>query len=623
MASIYELAQQINRQKQSTGGTSNQYFDNAMQVMQILDQKSKEKTARTVGGMETMMGDYDKIYNNNQLKDRMEMFEKRFGGKNKNKMGVDELEAYENAKLMMSRQMEKNSDFDMYQSKLTNVTNQMNDWMNMADGEQQPDPEAMKQILLDYTDVRRNFSSTHADRLSSRAFDYLNRDMDSIHEMGSFAIQSMADDGILSEGEKTALGQTLTTLDPKHLQQYQIRENDQDKKAYGVNIERMEADIEEYKGWNDILPLIKYYEEEKKEGYYKTSKSGEEVFMPMKKTDVEDAIADIGMRLVNLDEHHKKSRFNVEKSSWLDSSGFNAQYLQGLPDSGNGDPVSEVIDDKGFEGGVEVSDDKTISDRVDEEGTDMSNIKALGLTLAGGTALVNADTIVKTGVNLANKTVESAKHLKDVYGLGAEQTKKLLEHKTVKKAVSKIAEIQNKLDAGGLSKKKEEMLKNRIKQIIKNNTKYISEGTGIAEDVVGRLLNGRKRWDVLTLGSRLKNYSPKLFGKVFQGYAVGDLVNRAFGIDVGKYQVGADVGAGVLANKLGKTGVNKLAKWATTTGGKKKLINFLGKTAAKRIVGGAVAGSAAPGIGNLIGTLAGIGLTAYDVYQFMNEEEEE
>ena len=201
MASIYELAQQINRQKQSTGGTSNQYFDNAMQVMQILDQKSKEKTARTVGGMETMMGDYDKIYNNNQLKDRMEMFEKRFGGKNKNKMGVDELEAYENAKLMMSRQMEKNSDFDMYQSKLTNVTNQMNDWMNMADGEQQPDPEAMKQILLDYTDVRRNFSSTHADRLSSRAFDYLNRDMDSIHEMGSFAIQSMADDGIFSEGE--------------------------------------------------------------------------------------------------------------------------------------------------------------------------------------------------------------------------------------------------------------------------------------------------------------------------------------------------------------------------------------------------------------------------------------
>ena len=157
MASIYELAQQINRQKQSTGGTSNQYFDNAMQVMQILDQKSKEKTARTVGGMETMMGDYDKIYNNNQLKDRMEMFEKRFGGKNKNKMGVDELEAYENAKLMMSRQMEKNSDFDMYQSKLTNVTNQMNDWMNMADGEQQPDPEAMKQILLDYPDVRRNF----------------------------------------------------------------------------------------------------------------------------------------------------------------------------------------------------------------------------------------------------------------------------------------------------------------------------------------------------------------------------------------------------------------------------------------------------------------------------------
>ena len=113
MASIYELAQQINRQKRSTGGTTNQYFDNAMQVMQILDQKSKEKTARSVGNMETMMGDYQNIYDNNTLTKRMEAFDRRFGGRNLNKMSVDERDAYDNAKLMMTRQKEKNTNFDI------------------------------------------------------------------------------------------------------------------------------------------------------------------------------------------------------------------------------------------------------------------------------------------------------------------------------------------------------------------------------------------------------------------------------------------------------------------------------------------------------------------------------
>ena len=46
----------------------------------------------------------------------MEVFENRFGGKNINKLNADERAAYDNAKIMMTRQMDKNTDFSMYQN---------------------------------------------------------------------------------------------------------------------------------------------------------------------------------------------------------------------------------------------------------------------------------------------------------------------------------------------------------------------------------------------------------------------------------------------------------------------------------------------------------------------------
>ena len=74
MASIFELAQQINRQKQQSAG-GDQYFDNAMQVMQILDRKDKEKTARNVKSMETMLGDFQTNFDNATLQGRLDTFE--------------------------------------------------------------------------------------------------------------------------------------------------------------------------------------------------------------------------------------------------------------------------------------------------------------------------------------------------------------------------------------------------------------------------------------------------------------------------------------------------------------------------------------------------------------------
>ena len=54
----------------------------------------------------------------------------------------------------------------------------------------------------------------------------------------------------------------------------------------------------------------------------------------------------------------------------------------------------------------------------------------------------------------------------------------------------------------------------------------------------------------------------------------------------------------------------------------KRLVPFIGQSAAKSIVGGAVTGTAAlPGWGTAAFTVGGAGLTIYDIYKYLTEEE--
>ena len=347
MASIYEIAQRINRQKQSSNSSGNQYFDNAMQVMQMLDQQSKQKSARTIGGMDVFIEGYQNIYDNNVLQDRINTFEKRFGGEKKNRMGVNELDAYENAMLMLSRQKEKNSNFNMYQEKLKDVTKQMDNWMTSADGTEQPDSNAMEQIMLEYMDVRRNFTSSHADRLSSRAFNYINKDMDSIHEMGSFAIASLTDDGIISDGEANAFNKSLSTLDTKFLSEFKKNRDAIALESHNKNVDVMDELLKEYRLQENILSLIQ--KNELGDEYYTNSK-GEQV--PVSRTVVRDAMLDIKDKLQNRNKSYIQSKFNVEKQSYLEELGLDSSASDGDTDG----RITADFDEKIVDG----NDSKTI-----------------------------------------------------------------------------------------------------------------------------------------------------------------------------------------------------------------------------------------------------------------------
>ena len=644
MSSIYELAQRINRQKQATGGASNQYFDNAMQVMQVLDQKSKEKTSRTVGGMETMMGDFSKIYDNNQLKDRMEMFEKRFGGKNKNKMGVDELEAYENAKLMMSRQMEKNSNFNMYQDKLSSVTKQMNDWMTSADGTEQPDADAMKQIMVDYMDVRRNFASTHSDRLSSRSFDYLNKEMDSIHEMGSFAMQSLADDGILSQGEAKAFGMSLTTLDPMHIQEFTKNRDAVALDEHKDNVSQMQQLIKDYSGYEDILGRIQPTEKGEEEYYYDAK--GNQVFTSTQA--IKDSMSDIKTTLMNRDNTYMQSKFNVEKSSYLEGSGFDVSVEPPsppfTPSQGDSD-VSEMIGDKGFEGGVEISDDKTEVDEPKtkvqriadfsiekfneaEEATEGSLGKTLGLVGVGtGAALLTSEGVRKAGGALKEGIKQSVNFLKSGNVLNDKQISQFLNSVDVRKTAKQLTEIDEEIKklqpvkgkkVGKVAQKKIDKL-NAKKESLKNTrSKYWSKKFNVKESYVKDLWSNKNlnKWNTSKLMDTLSKVGGGKLGTAIglgRKGVIGDMISDALEFDFG---VMGDVATGAVAEKGVKWLGSNVMKMVKSPKGRKILAKVAGKQALKKVATGAAMGGGALSIGTGI---LGLGVAIKDVYDAINE----
>ena len=407
MASVYELAQQIKRQEQRGGG--NQFFDNSMRVMQYLDERSKESTARKVQGMEVALGDFNKVYDNTILKDRMDVFEKRFGGKNLNRMGADERAAYDNAKIMMSRQMEKNTDFDMYENKLKDASKAMTDWMSSADGDTQPDPDAMNRILLDYMDTRANFATRHQDRLGSQAFSYLNKEMDSIHEMGSFGVASMADDGVLSQGEAKAMAQSLTTLDPKYISEYKIERKRTESEGHQANVKVMETTMKTHAFYKDLVGRISTKNPEAlgEEGYV----NDKGTFVPMSKAQASKLMRSAEFKLSNLDDKYKNNINNVEGKSYLEMTGFGH-----IADTGGNKIIDPNIDPKtgkpytggehediqeSVEGEIVEGDDTTDDPKIDlsilNPDEESANIQNWAVNAVKGTT---------NKVNKAKKTLE-------------------------------------------------------------------------------------------------------------------------------------------------------------------------------------------------------------------------
>jgi hypothetical protein len=101
--------------------------------------------------------------------------------------------------------------------------------------------------------------------------------------------------------------------------------------------------------------------------------------------------------------------------------------------------------------------------------------------------------------------------------------------------------------------------------------------------------------------------------KTWGGFRIASEVGKALGdptegVVTGLTTVGAVKGVNAMINKKGK-------KWSFN-----KLAPIIGKSLAKRVVGGAAA-AAWSGPGAVVAGAAGIGYTIYDIYNILKEEE--
>ena len=652
MASVFELAQQINRQKQQGQGGGNQYFDNSMRVMEHLEERSKEGTARKVKGMEVALGDFSKVYDNTTLTDRMDVFEKRFGGNNLNKLNADERAAYDNAKIMMSRQMEKNTDFSMYQNKLKDTTKAMNDWMTSADGDTQPDPDTMNQILLDYMDTRANFSTTHQDRLSSQAFSYLNKEMDSIHEMGTFGIASMSDDGILSEGEAKAMAQSLTTLDPTHISEFKKNRDATEADGYKANVTAMDNDMKLYKGYQDIKNRI-HTNDAGEIGYYEGG--DEDKFVRMSHESVDDTLYGIKKRLGNLDNRYQQSRFNEEGKSYLEMAGFNEgksplpgdEKQIGETFAGTIDPEEEIGETEEVEelqpkveGGktkFQQGKDFILEAYNDaDEATDGTSSTVLGIVTVG-TGLYNSDNILKAANTFWKSVSDSKDYLSETTGLNKKQISTFLESDQVKNTTKKLDSLDSEIrkrtkKLSQTSSKGKPLLESQIKalkkqrdRIMGSRSKYWAKKFNLSESKINSLWDSKnlKKWNTFKLRDTLTK--GKLGGvfKLGQAGLIGDIVMDKIGVPEFTVFTGAavaegvkDVTAGFATQKAAKGIGGKLMKMAKSPAGRAILKRVAGKQTLKKIATGAVAGG---GWLSAITAVVGTGLAVKDIYDAVNE----
>ena len=298
--------------------------------------------------------------------------------------------------------------------------------------------------------------------------------------------------------------------------------------------------------------------------------------------------------------------------------------------------ISELTDDEGKSLLPEFKKTGvTKIDKVDRDGSFMEELgditlEALDTDLGkagiviGGTALaLETPAIAQNTWNatkfMAKNTAKAAKFIGSITNLTPTQITEFLTNDGNKSSLRALDKYQEQLKGLSKNSTKYKELTGRIKSIMDNRSLYWAKKFGVDKGVIDNLWSGtaRNKWNILKPAQKLGG---KLLTKALSGYAVGDVVNRALDTDLGALE---QLGVGVGAQTVAKRNLSKFAKYVTTRKGQRKLMKFFGKTVAKRIVGGAAIGSAAPGLGTLAGGIVGAGLTIYDIAQFLKEDKED
>ena len=242
------------------------------------------------------------------------------------------------------------------------------------------------------------------------------------------------------------------------------------------------------------------------------------------------------------------------------------------------------------------------------------------------------DPAKQAGKFLTDKSIAASKHIKFVSGLPADDVVKFLDQmgsdtpgkpgtmmKKVEKIMTNIEELSGeKKDAKNKAKmaKLNQQLDDQILKV-KNRLRKLGVSDKMKDADIDKLLRNPNKWRLAGVKRKMRLMQPKA-GRAIRGWGVfsaSQKIGEALGDPTGGVATGLTVGG---ATKTVESLIKKKgSKWAM-----KRLVPFIGQSAAKRIVGGAVTGTAAlPGWGTAAFTVGGAGLTIYDIYKYLTEEE--
>jgi len=252
-----------------------------------------------------------------------------------------------------------------------------------------------------------------------------------------------------------------------------------------------------------------------------------------------------------------------------------------------------------------------------------------GYKLAKGGARLAKEPTMKAYNYLSDKAVQASKHIKFVTGMPSKDIISFMESANSNRvgsigrsmpSIEKAKDLVDSLSDKPKSKEYKDAIKALDDRVRSVSTSLKKRGivTNIKDADLEKLLKNPDKWRLAKLKGRFSKVYPGLkSGATKWGvFSASAKIGEALGDPTGGIATG--IGLPAVTKKVINIYKKKGPKWLMA-----KLTPVMGKSIAKRIVGGAAAGAVGGPVASAGAAIAGTGLAVYDLYKFFEALDEE
>tara|TARA_R100000808_G_C2154693_1_gene165918 strand:- start:1609 stop:3117 length:1509 start_codon:yes stop_codon:yes gene_type:complete len=232
-------------------------IDRLANIISDTRQERKYKNQGRQRTMSAIAGDVNRIYNNDELKDRKDKYQEYYN-KYSSKMDEETLELGKVQLDNFDRQIEKNSSFEQFASQLESYMKPISEFIDsdkFAVGTEYTDEDVDKfrNIVQGYTDYTEKFLAMHGDRLQLVQNRHLDKQLAHGAYINDFIVDSFFDDKKIDEVEYKAYKQSIASNTIKPIQDYITKDDTLQKTATKNLINRIDANVNKYIGYEQII----------------------------------------------------------------------------------------------------------------------------------------------------------------------------------------------------------------------------------------------------------------------------------------------------------------------------------------------------------------------------------